>query len=202
MNNVKPDSLAISELRVVGTKRLEIRKIESDGDGGRMGSSGNRGIKFSHPSNNEIFIDLFMHVFHHHYDRVVGDISYDSDELISRFESSLNDLQTWSEEKMLNAIQWLIQENDSYIQNIPGNEIINVNKIKEARVKARGIISENDKKIGDLNLKLTETQKFQFGRPQAEKHRQLKVINDAIEKLNKEIIETKKNLEKLDKIQI
>src|ERR1035441_8635864 len=73
VNRVKPNSLSVSRLKIEGQRTFTISEMQDDGDGGRMGVWGKRGIRVSctdKDETDETLVDVIISEHHHNFDRV------------------------------------------------------------------------------------------------------------------------------------
>lgn len=195
VNKVKPGSLSISRLKVLGNKSFTIQENDSDGDGGRCGIWGKRGIKFSCSTSDLILIEIYIDEYHYNKDRELGDISMQIDSIKICKKCSYKDIFDWDEEKMLNVIKWLLLESDSINEYIQGKEVKSESTRHEMNL-IKSKLSKLDNDLEDANKKLSLIEYFQIGRTKTEKANQINFQNSIINDILNEIsILNKKHLE-------
>lgn len=122
---VKPGSLMVSKLKILGTNKAIIPKvtyITGKTKGNRYESLYHRrGINFSFLNPDELIIDLLIES-QQTGGNWEGQYSYKTECILLRKKVIPQDIINWQEDKMLNTIQWLILESelDLIKESIPG----------------------------------------------------------------------------------
>ena len=216
VNTVKPNSLEISKLKVIGTKQYTIKHVEEYEWGDREGIYGKNGILFSMNNVNEIFIDVIIDQNNYYIHNKLGDCSVRWDNVLFRKIMTSEDILNWPEQQMLNTIQWIIKESKSIKENIPG-EITLTDEEKAAlklkmETEAAALRVHKETRRAQLTQKLAETinslqiaknflediRKYKIGRSASRKELELDSQKKTIENIEKEIIRIQSRLSNLD----
>lgn len=192
VNGVRLSSLDISTRAVIGKEFLVYYEDRCLHDYIRITSKNE--IQFNYVESEGFLLDIYMN-------EIIDDFVYECghkytkhQRLLFRKRVTIEDIINWSEEKMLNFIQWLIHESDSsqvnfnkasnrydYVQflsspteNLPGKENITVVFDIESE-----LAKLNKELVIEKNI-LSDIKKWQFGRSESEKNEQLDKQNKII----------------------
>lgn len=124
VNSVRPGSLEINRLTITGTPSYTISKMQDDGDGGRTGTFGSRGLRFDCSHQDHFLLDILTIEHHRGFDRVAGDMTYDKEKLLARKKFAFQHLAEWSDDQMLSAVQWILLDSDAIEECTPGTTVI------------------------------------------------------------------------------
>jgi len=121
VNGVKPRSLSIDRLTIIGLRSytIEWRKVNN---GGVVVVKGTRSIRFSPQPDAITFCDAVINE-----DKQLlsndGNASWNLEIVVLRTTCSLHDLTEWREDQILNSIQWMMLESETIKGNVPGIQV-------------------------------------------------------------------------------
>ena len=210
VNNVHPNSLEISRLKIMGTKRFDIDCEYTDYGTVSSYTKGSRGLIFNCSNIERLMANVLIDEYHQYNGTNIPGIWIDNEyhEPISteggyyhtlkevlhkRF--LLDDIKNWTEKQMLNTIDYFLLKTKSI--DLPGDELAEEQK-KDLIEKEKIKLSNLKKELYNSEFSLSKINSFHIGRSQKEKGEQIKKQNEIIKKQKFDITNSQKKIDKLN----
>lgn len=209
VNNVKPNSIEISRLKIMGKKSFEIERKYTEYGTVSSYTNGSRGLIFNCSNKEQLMVIVLIDEYHQwegrHFPGIWIDNEYhepintegnyyNSLKEILHKRFLLDDIKNWTEKQMLHTIDYLLLKTESI--DLPGDELAEEWK-KDLIEKETIQLSNLKKDLQNSENSLSKINGFHIGRSKEEKEEQIKTQNEIIKKIKSDIINTQKKLDKL-----